>query len=162
MPGATLETMGGSEMNLITALKALDEGDKIRRKTWTAIEYVQLDKDRKIVDDLGQEVFFLCTSDDIGTDCWEVIEKPPLTDQEREYLKTVVKPFRDRVHYICKIKITNSDNQFIFIRVKRYDCEENEPKSTKYEDIDLPYFKKNTMYKNMEVDKKYTLEELGL
>lgn len=149
-------------MNLITALKALDEGEKIRRKTWTVIKYIQLDKDRKLVDNLGQEMSFLCTSDDVGTDCWEVIEKPPLTDQEREYLKAVIKPFRDRVCFIQKLKTTNSDNQFIFIRVKRYDCEEDEPESTKYEDIDLPYFKANTMYKNMKGNKKYSLKELGL
>ena len=76
-------------------------------------------------------------------------------EKEKEYLSAVIKPFKDRVCYIQKVKTTNSDNQFIFIRVKRYDCEENE-------DIDLPYFKANTMYKGMKVDRCYTLKELGL
>ena len=145
-------------MNLIEALKALDEGDKIRRKTWTAIEYIQLDKDRKLVDHLGQEMSFLCTSDDVGTDCWEVIEKPPLTDQEREYLKAVIKPFRDRVHCICKQDDSEDNNQYIFIAVKKYG-EGNEDIS---EHINFPYFERGTIYVNMKVNKNYTVEELGL
>ena len=145
-------------MNLITALKALDEGEKIRRKTWTSIKYIQLDKDRKLVDDFGQEMSFLCTSDDVGTDCWEVIEKPPLTDQEREYLKAVIKPFRDRVHCIRKGNDDEENAQYIFIAVKKYD-KVNEGIS---EYINLPYFEKGTMYVNMKVNKNYTLEELGL
>ena len=145
-------------MNLITALKALDEGDKIRRKTWTAIEYIQLDKDRKLVDHLGQEMSFLCTSDDVGTDCWEVIEKPPLTDQEREYLKAVVKPFRDRVNYIRKGNDDEDNAQYILITVKKYG--KGNEGITEY--IDFPYFEEGTMYVNMKVNKNYTLEELGL
>ena len=145
-------------MNLITALKALDEGEKIRRKTWTSIKYIQLDKDRKLVDNLGQEMSFLCTSDDVGTDCWEVIEKPPLTDQEREYLKAVIKPFRDRVHCIRKGNDDEENAQYIFTAVKKYD-KVNEGIS---EYINLPYFEKGTMYVNMKVNKNYTLEELGL
>ena len=145
-------------MNLIEALKALDEGDKIRRKTWTAIEYIQLDKDRKLVDHLGQEMFFLCTPDDVGTDCWEVIEKPPLTDQEREYLKAVVKPFRDRVHCIRKENGDENDTEYIFIAVKKLG-EGNEGIS---EHINFPYFKKGTVYANMKLHKNYTVEELGL
>lgn len=145
-------------MNLIEALKALDEGDKIRRKTWTAIEYIQLDKDRKLVDNLGQEMSFLCTSDDVGTDCWEVIEKPPLTDREREYLKAVVKPFRDRVNYICKGNDDEDNAQYILITVKKYG--KGNEGITEY--IDFPYFEEGTMYVNMKVNKNYTLEELGL
>lgn len=145
-------------MNLIEALKALDEGDKIRRKTWTAIEYIQLDKDRKLVDNLGQEMSFLCTSDDVGTDCWEVIERTPLTDREREYLKAVVKPFRDRVNYIRKGNDDEDNAQYILITVKKYG--KGNEGITEY--IDFPYFEEGTMYVNMKVNKNYTLEELGL
>lgn len=93
---------------------------------------------------------------------YRIYKNPILNDKEKEYLRAVIKPFRDRVCYIQKVETTNSDNQFIFIKVKRYDCEEDKPESTKYEDIDLPYFKANTMYKNMKGNKKYSLEELGL
>ena len=145
-------------MNLITALKALDEGERIRRKTWAIVKYAQLDKDRKLVDNFGHEMSFLCTSEDIRTDCWEVIEKPALTNQERKYLKAVIKPFRDRIHCIGKKNDDEDDTQYIFIEVEKYG-EGNEGIS---EYINFPYFKKGTMYVNMKVNKNYTLEELGL
>ena len=40
-------------------------------------------------------------------------------------------------------------------------CIYNE-KYNEIEDINLPYFEAHTMYKNMEIDKEYTLKELGL
>ena len=42
-------------MNLIEALKALEEGKEIRRKTWVGVKYVRLDKNGKLVNDLGHE-----------------------------------------------------------------------------------------------------------
>lgn len=146
-------------MTIIEAVKELTEGKKIRRKDWEKDNYITL-IDNQVVSQNGWSSGLYI--EDFSADWWEEYKEPVLDEKEKKYLSAVIKPFRDRVHYICKIKITNSDNQFIFIRVKRYDCEEDEPKSTKYEDIDLPYFKENTMYKNMEVDKKYTLKELGL
>lgn len=83
-------------MNLIEALKALEEGEKIRRKTWVAIAYVQLDQNGKIVNNLGQKTFFLLTSNDVRTACWEVIEEP--------VLRAAVRLFGRRVGYVRKIK----------------------------------------------------------
>ena len=80
-----------------------------------------------------------------------IVEKEILDEKEKEYLSAVIKPFRDRVEYIKKvggswefIEITINDKYFYF------DC------------ISLPYFKKGTMYKGMELNKKYTLKELYL
>lgn len=70
-----------------------------------------------------------------------------LDDIEKEYLRAVIKPFRDKVKYIEKDG--GYEREFIYIGVKG-------------EAIIFPYFKKNTMYKGMEKYKKYTLEELGL
>lgn len=71
-----------------------------------------------------------------------------LDDIEKEYLRAVIKPFRDRVKYIKKNDYMIYE--FISINIKN-ECL-----------IIFPKFKKGTMYKGMEVDKKYTLEELGL
>lgn len=81
-----------------------------------------------------------------------------LDEKEKQYLQNVIKPFRDRVKSIAKQKIY-SKYEYISIRFSvpldiSYYC------STNY--IYLPYFIKGTMYKNMEVGKEYTLEELGL
>lgn len=75
-------------------------------------------------------------------------EEPILDEKEKEYLGNVIRPFRDKVKFI--VKSTNHANDYITILVK-------------YDDpIHLPSFKKDTMYKNMKVDERYTLEELGL
>lgn len=81
------------------------------------------------------------------------ISKPILDDVEKEYLSAVIKPFRDKVISIAKFYEESIDNNFIEIEVNQSYCNEY---------IDLPYFKKGTMYKGMILDKGYTLEELGL
>lgn len=78
-----------------------------------------------------------------------IVEKEILDDTEREYLNNVIKPFRNKVNCINK-DISFFGEEFICIEIK------NEP------DIFLPYFKKNTMYKGMKKNKKYSLKELGL
>lgn len=76
--------------------------------------------------------------------------KPDILDKDdKRYIKSVIRPFRDKVKYISKrssylerefISITLNDNFF----------------------INLPFFPKGTMYDNMEVDKLYTLEDLNI
>ena len=85
---------------------------------------------------------------------YEIIKtsKPILDDKEKEYLSAVIKPFRNKVYTIAKYD-DGVDNYYIQIAIKQY---------VYFEYIDLPYFKKGTMYKGMELKKEYTLEELGL
>ena len=73
-----------------------------------------------------------------------------LTDKEKAYLLAVIKPFRKDVKYIKKMDFVIKAKEYLLI--KMHDL------ST----AGLPLFEKETMYKGMEVDKKYTLEELGL
>lgn len=73
-----------------------------------------------------------------------------LDEAEKKYLSGIIAPFRNKVKYIEKFGCTlTSNEEFISINLGN-------------EDIDLPNFKSNTMYKGMEVDKEYTLDELGL
>lgn len=84
----------------------------------------------------------------------EVKKKEPiLNEKEKEYLSAVIRPFRDRVKNI--MKHFSGNYEFICIFLKHIEKDFNE-------DICLPYFKTNTMYKEMIPNKKYTLEELGL
>lgn len=78
------------------------------------------------------------------------IEEQILDDAERKYLSAVCKPFASSIMYIEKIQIADEGGQFIRIRFCNYDC------------TDLPIFEEGAMYKGMEENKKYTLEELGL
>lgn len=79
-------------------------------------------------------------------------EPEVLDEAEKRYLKAVIRPFRDKVEYICKYHHTSVTNEeFICI------CFLNSNGL-----MLLPYFKEHSMYKGMELDKNYTLEELGL
>lgn len=76
-------------------------------------------------------------------------KEPILDDKEKEYLSAVIKPFK--IEGIAK-KQNDIDEYICIYVIKEY-----------YTDVViLPYFKKGTMYKGMELDKEYTLEELGL
>ena len=77
--------------------------------------------------------------------------KEILDDEEKEYLRKVIKPFRKRIKYIS---LKNSVGEYNAVYIAIY--LENDDSMT------LPNFKKGTMYKNMEVKKRYTLKELGL
>lgn len=76
------------------------------------------------------------------------IEKPILDDIEKRYLEGVLRPFKDRVRFIKKEK-DNNNFEHIFI-------------SFGLENIAFPVFEKGTMYKGMEHNRQYSLEELGL
>mgnify|MGYP004503902107 FL=1 len=76
-------------------------------------------------------------------------EKEILDDTEKRYLKSIIRPFKNKVSHISKEDCYDGD---CYISIELDD----------EGDINLPYFKKETMYNGMEEDKKYTLKELGL
>ena len=85
----------------------------------------------------------------------EIIKLPKqiLNEKEKEYLSNVIKPFRDRVNYI--IKTENSLGEYITIHSRLYTGWRSDVTL-------LPEFEKGAMYKGMEINKRYNLEELGL
>lgn len=73
-----------------------------------------------------------------------------LDETERKYLANVIRPFKNSVKYIYKQQsCANKNQEFIDIILEK-------------NDLKLPYFTAGTMYKGMEIDRNYTLEELGL
>lgn len=72
-----------------------------------------------------------------------------LTDKEKAYLSAVIRPFRENTKYIEK-RFFVLNSEYIMI------CFRN------HETLSFPTFKTGKMYKGMECDKEYTLEELGL
>lgn len=81
---------------------------------------------------------------------FEEFKEPILDDVEKEYLSDVIRPFRKKVETISKFQNWNNTQQYIYIALK----------SQHY--CTLPSFPKGTMYKGMETQREYTLEELGL
>ena len=83
---------------------------------------------------------------------YEKVKPKPLTDEEKDYLKTVIKPFRDRIQRIYKTEAGNfyEGGEVLFFELKLNDY------------FYLPELPLGKMFSGMEQDKKYTLEELGL
>lgn len=101
--------------------------------------------------------FDLSTLDDY--DYIEIDSHTMLTPKEKEYLRSIINPFKDRVVGICKFSNMAGISEAIMIEV-----EPHKALSAYYstEPIFLPYFKAGTMYKNLVKDFKYTPKELGL
>ena len=81
------------------------------------------------------------------------IPKPVLDDVEKEYLSTVIKPFRHRIKYFFKFPCANGDYEAIAAVMKGREY---------YDNLSFPKFKKGSMYKGMELIKGYSVEELGI
>lgn len=79
----------------------------------------------------------------------EPMPKPILDDVEKRYLKNVLRPFKGEIRSIYK-------------SISEYYEKEDLTIELKADIMRLPYFKKGTMYKGMEVGKDYTLDELGI
>ncbi len=75
-------------------------------------------------------------------------EKEILDETEKRYLKSIIRPFKDKIRRISK-ETTFGGEYYIYI-----DLDDDS--------ISLPNFKKGTMYNGMKDNKEYTLKELGL
>lgn len=78
-----------------------------------------------------------------------------LDDAEREYLKTVLKPFHEAVKYVEKVSASvfdedNRKEEYVFVAF--YDGGL----------FAFPNFDAGTMYTGMELNKEYKLDELGI
>lgn len=82
----------------------------------------------------------------------DIVNPQILDESERQYLSAVIKPFRDRVDFICK---ENAIEHYGTQRIGIAFTDESMYMA-------LPFFKSGTMYKGMELGNQYTLEELGL
>ena len=99
--------------------------------------------------EIHREIFhgFVSTHDTFTKWLEEEFVPDILTDKEKAYLSAVIKPFRKKVGYVKKIDCGKKE----FLKIYLED-----------DNIPFPFFAKGTMYKGMEADKAYTLEELGL
>ena len=94
------------------------------------------------------------SEDSEPTSIESIVHPQILDDAERRYLSAVIRPFKDRVKNICKVNflgVSSSEYQYLIITL-----------SDGSYNIDLPIFKRDTMYKGMHGGRDYTVEELGL
>ena len=93
--------------------------------------------------------------DDEPTSVESIVHPRILDDSEKRYLSAVIRPFRDRVKYIakkiCVDHLYSDPDYHIYIKFNDGD-----------DDMGFPSFDGRYMYKCMEINRSYTLEELGL
>lgn len=85
----------------------------------------------------------------------DICNPPILSDAEREYLKTVLKPFRGAVKYVEKAPaiVFDDDNrgkEYVFVAFYGRGS------------FAFPNFDAGSMYTGMELNKEYKLDELGI
>lgn len=86
------------------------------------------------------------------------VEAPDiLNKEEKEYLSAVIKPFRNKVTHIAKVHWTTPKRKCIEIEYR-----ENIKEYRMLFSLYFPYLPNDEMYKGMEDNRPYTLEELGL
>lgn len=121
-------------------------------------------------------VFSKVCCDEFSSDCWinnkdiysdkflnqeiEIEIKDVLDEKEKEYLKSIIRPFKDRVEYIeKKINMNCTGRSFYYITI----ATKSVVNDNIMEITALPYFNlESKMYEGMELNKEYTLKELGL
>ena len=79
------------------------------------------------------------------------LPKPVLTDEEKEYLSTVLKPFRNEIECIYKCATYRGKKEYIAISFKKIT-----------RDMFFPEYPTGTMYKGVILNKEYSLDDLGL
>lgn len=133
-------------------IKGINEYQEIIVDFLSCDDWRGLEKELILVSSNSKKIFFKKLPNDytgtIEVENGYILEKEILDEDEKEYLSAVIRPFRDRVNYIAKKGVRK---EYIQIVLKK----DNEC-------FFLPYFEKDTMYKGMELNKKYTLKELGL
>lgn len=132
-------------------IKGINEYQEIIVDFLSCDDWRGLEKELILVSSNSKKTFFKKLPNDytgtIEVENGYIVEKEILDEEEKEYLSAVIRPFRDRVRFIAK---RSNDEEYIFISIKS-DAS-----------LPFPFFKKGTMYKGMEADKKYTLKELDL
>ena len=106
--------------------------------------------------DYNQDWFYISKLEQLLTGDVEIVKlsKQILDKEEKEYLSNIIKPFRKHIITIRKIQ----NYKYEFIEIVIYSTVEG----TSCEVISFPYFNKGKMYKGIEINKEYTLKELGL
>lgn len=139
-------------MKFEEALKMLKEGKKVRRNNWeNEYCYISFDHNGSLLqysicnDDYWGNYYYLHKTD-LDAD-WEEYKEPLLNNEEKEFLKGVMEFVDFKINEISIVR--NSVGMFIEL----YD--ENG------EDDATPYLK-TSYFKNLENDKRYSLNELGL
>lgn len=139
-------------MTFLEALEEAKKGKKVRHNLWGPEMYLVIENGN--IKMCNTQYNYL-TKDYYISNSWEIYKEKILTDEEKEYISNIIKPFKNDVCHIVKYTISFYDGNFIQICVKSN-------RKNVYQYINLPAFTRDSMYKNMELCYKYSLKELDL
>ena len=137
-------------MTFEEALKYLREGKKIK-KVDEVFDFLPIS-----LDTLNEDGYKLYTCD--LNSGWEVVNEPLLTEEEKEYLKMIIKFHPKEIYNV--VVCFRKDYKLVYLQ---YEIE-NEYVGCKGDrplDYDC-YVTRKDYFNNLKSDKEYTLEELGL
>lgn len=101
---------------------------------------------------LGERLDIIKVERPLGYETVYERKKEILDEAEKEYLRGVIEPFRNKIEFVIKKSASAfCVRQLEYIAIKFKD-----------DIMAFPNFERGTMYKGMELGIKYTLEELGL
>lgn len=131
----------------------LKKGDKITLRKSIVKEYYVIDalNNIRIGDYYNPEAIEKIAKIERPVQYETIYEAPKqiLDKEEKEYLECFLKPFKNETKYIYKISDIGKKVEWLRFYIGHIW-------------YDLPLFDKGTMYKGMELNKEYTLKELGL
>lgn len=139
-----------NHMKEVAQLLGLEIGEEFRIEGHSSNNIYRLTEENIEYLSCGHWFSISSTLNKLLNDQYKVAKMPILDDVERKYLANVIKPFRNRIKHFYKYPCANGDSEAIAAITKDFDY------------LDFPRFKKGSMYKGMELEKSYTLEELGL
>ena len=135
--------------DLIQALELMDMGEKVLNTKHNSVFWFENGKLKSNDNYCSLNIH----SQSLLTEkVWEIYEEPkPILDaEEKAYLEAVLRPFKNKITHVTKRRYLGIKKEYIdFNGDKKYL-------------FSLPFFDLGTMYKGMEPDKEYKLEELGL
>lgn len=88
-------------MTFLEALEEAKKGKKVRHDLWCSEIYLVI-KNGNIK--MCNTQYNSLTKDDYTSNSWEIYKEKILTDEEKEYLNNVIKPFKNKVISIVKKK----------------------------------------------------------
>lgn len=137
-------------MKFEEVLPELREGKKVRIKDWFKGEYIYFNKNKVILNQDDTRVDTISYFEIIYKD-WEIYKEPLLTEDEKEFIKSVLSFINNKKIELIKIEY---DGLICSYRL----CFENARNIVKCHFC----FNDRELFKNLKLNYYYTLEELGL
>ena len=146
-------------MNFSEALELLKQGKKVRRRNWGGnVKYYiafsdvgnYLVKFVCLSNNPFEDVYFLSKDDTLSND-WEEYKEPLLTQEEKEYLKMIIKFSPCEVEFVLLERLSGyKDYDYNIVWLVHRDGDR------------LAYYVGEDYFKNLKENNEYTLEELDL